>query len=221
MLRFGDTTALNRWTECADRLQRAPALPDDPADIDLLAQIARRNETALATLYQRYSRLVFILALRIVGDPALAEEVMQDTFLRCWNRVETYHARAGRVPSWLVGIARNRAIDMVRSRQYRARLHEQGNALTDQMPDATQRSMAEIGELAELRRCVAAALAELPPTQRRVMELACYRGLTQNEIAQEVGAPLGTIKTRTRAALHRLRTLLRPLNSDYLDGCEA
>lgn len=218
MLSFGGNAALNREREAADRPDGAPALPGDLTDVDLLAQVARRDEAALAALYQRYGGLIFALALRIVGDRTLAEEVMQDTFLRCWDRVETYHPRAGRVAPWLMGIARNRAIDTLRSRQHQARLREQGGALNDELPDANQRSMAE---LTELRQSVAAALAELPPAQRHVVELACYGGLTQTEIARELGAPLGTIKTRTRAALDRLRTLLRPLVSDSLDGGEA
>lgn len=189
----------------------------DVPDTALLARVADRDEAALTALYGRYGGLIFTLALRIVGERPLAEEVMQDTFLRCWDRIETYHPTAGTPVAWLMGIARNRAIDLLRSRQHQARLREQGHLPDDQRPPPDTRPSTDI---VELRQIVAVALAELPPAERQVVELACYGGLTQVEIARQLGAPLGTIKTRTRAALERLRTLLRPLISDPFDGGE-
>lgn len=216
MSRSGVDGVLGRRVDIGGR-ESAAARPDDLSDAALLAQVARRSEAALAALYTRYGGLIFTLALRIVGDRTLAEEVMQDTFLRCWDRVETYHPRAGHVAAWLMGIARNRAIDVLRGRQHQARLREQGGELDPQLPDPDQRPLAE---LAELRQSVAAALAELPAAQRHVVELARYGGLTQAEIARELGAPPGTVKAHTRAALECLRTLLLPLLSDTPDGGE-
>jgi RNA polymerase sigma-70 factor, ECF subfamily len=152
--------------------------------------------------------LVFTLALRIVGDPELAREVLQDTFLRSWDGRETYDPRKGRVAWWLMGIARNRAIDLLRSRSHQARLRER-----EAPPDARRALDAgsESGDAMGLRRAVTDALAELPTAQREAIELAYYRGFTQREIARELGQPLGTVKSRTRDAMERLRVVLRPL----------
>ena len=166
------------------------------------------DETALEALYARYGGLVFTLALRIVGDPELAREVLQDTFLRSWDGRETYDPRRGRFPWWLMGIARNRAVDLLRSRPHQVRLREQ-----ERLP-----SGAHAGEPAHpgtadavvLRRAVTDALERLSGAQREAIELAYYGGLTQAEIARHLGQPLGTIKSRTREAMERLRSLLEP-----------
>jgi RNA polymerase sigma-70 factor (ECF subfamily) len=179
---------------------------EPPTDLALLERIRDRDEAALLLLYDRYAGFVFTVALRIVGDRALAEEVMQDTFLRCWEGAATYRAASGRVVGWLVGIARNRAIDTLRSRQHQGRLREQHALL-----ETSATSAHDLDEAWALQQTVRDALASLPAAQRHVVELACYGGLTQVEIAQRLGEPLGTIKTRSRTALERLRQLLRPL----------
>src|SRR3989442_13804568 len=159
------------------------------------------DESALESLYARYGGLVYILALRIVGDPELAREVVQDTFLRSWE-----DARRGRVPWWLMGIARNRAIDLLRSRSHQARLRERTT-----LPPAISTALShDPAETVVARRAVLDALRELSEGQRRAIELAYYGGLTQTEIANELGEPLGTIKSRTREALERLRKVLGP-----------
>src|SRR5262249_44252451 len=155
-------------------------------------------EAALEALYRRYAGLVFTLALRIVGDPELAREVLQDTFLRCWDGRETYDAGRGRVPWWLIGITRNRAIDLLRSRSHHARLRER--APWSSVPRAGMSAVSESADTIALRRAVASALERLPAAQRQAIELAYYRGLTQAEIAHELGEPLGTVKSRTRDA---------------------
>jgi RNA polymerase sigma-70 factor (ECF subfamily) len=165
------------------------------------------EERGLELLYARYGGLVFTLALRIVGDPELAREVLQDTFLRCWEGSESFDAGRGRAPWWLMGIARNRAIDLLRSRPHQARLREReplaASSLEVPQPDAT--------DAFAMRHAVVNALQGLPVTQRQAIELAYYGGLSQTEIARELGAPLGTIKSRTREAMDRLRALLWPL----------
>jgi RNA polymerase sigma-70 factor (ECF subfamily) len=179
-----------------------------PSDLELLERVRRRDEEALAALYDRYGGLVFTVALRVLGDRDLAEEVMQDTFLRCWTGVETYRPERGHAAGWLMGIARNRAVDVLRSRQHQARLRER-IALPE--PDAPgEPAVPDQTEQIVTGQTVAAALGTLPASQRRVVELAYYGGLTQVEIARTLGEPLGTVKTRTRAALERLRELLRP-----------
>ena len=167
------------------------------------------DEAALEALYRRYAGLVFTLALRIVGDPELAREVLQDTFLRCWDGRETYDAGRGRVPWWLIGITRNRAIDLLRSRSHQARLRER--APLSSVPRAGMSAVSESADTIALRRAVASALERLPAAQRQAIELAYYRGLTQAEIAHELGEPLGTVKSRTRDAMERLRASLSSL----------
>jgi len=186
----------------------AGAGAEESADPELLSRMRLGDETALEALYARYGGLVFTLALRIVGDPELAREVLQDTFLRSWDGRETYDPRRGRVPWWLMGIARNRAVDLLRSRPHQARLREQ-----ERLP-----SGAHAGEPAHpgtadavvLRRAVTDALERLSGAQREAIELAYYGALTQAEIARHLGQPLGTIKSRTREAMERLRSLLEP-----------
>jgi RNA polymerase sigma-70 factor (ECF subfamily) len=177
------------------------------ADSELVRGMQVGEESALEVLYARYGGLIFTLALRIVGDPELAREVLQDTFLRCWDGREAYDPQRGRVPGWLMGIARNRAIDLLRSRPHQARLREReplvGLASEPVQPDATDSIM--------LRRAVVNALQALPIGQRQAIELAYYGGHTQVEIARELGEPLGTIKSRTRQAMELLRTALWPL----------
>lgn len=177
------------------------------ADPELLRQMQLGDESALEVLYARYGGLVFTLALRIVGDPELAREVLQDTLLRCWDGKEAYDPGRGRVPGWLMGIARNRAIDLLRSRPHQARLREReplaGLVSEPAQPGATDSAI--------LRRAVASALQGLPIGQRQAIELAYYGGHTQTEIARELGEPLGTIKSRTREAMERLRAVLWPL----------
>jgi RNA polymerase sigma-70 factor (ECF subfamily) len=179
-----------------------------PTDDELLRLIGRDDEAALVALYDRYAGYVCAVALRVLGDRELAEEVVQDTFLRCWHGVETYHPGRGRVVGWLVGIARNRAIDALRSRSHQARLRE-GAELADRPPSGGTGEPTAT-DLVLLRAEVAEALAALPVGQRQIIELAYYGGLSQSEIARALGEPLGTVKTRTRAAMDRLRLLLRP-----------
>ena len=176
------------------------------SDHALLCGIQNRDERALADLYDRYARLLFTLALRIVGDRAMAEEVLQDTFLRCWEAAAQYDVSRGRVAAWLMGVARNRAIDLLRSGPHQARLRE-GRPLATADP-LSDLMAPDLGDALSQRQCVAAALRQLPEAQRQAIELAYYGGLTQSEISRVQAEPIGTVKTRMRAALDRLRRLL-------------
>lgn len=190
--------------------------PPEPVDGELLRRMQLGEESGLELLYARYGGLVFTLALRIVGDPELAREVLQDTFLRCWDGSESFDARRGRVPWWLMGIARNRAIDLLRSRPHQARLREQ-EELTVGIGEPIQ---PDAMDTLTMRHAVVSALQGLPIAQRQAIELAYYGGLTQTEIAHELGTPLGTIKSRTREAMDRLRTLLWPLIEPQREASE-
>lgn len=179
-----------------------------PPDSELLERVRTLDEAALATLYDRYAGLVVTVALRVVGDREVAEEILQDTFLRCWNGAETYQPARGHVAGWLMGISRNRAIDVLRSRQHKSRQRER-TALPE-ADDPHQPGNPDETDAVVLRHTVATALATLPLNQRQVIELAYYGGLSQTEIAQRLGEPLGTVKSRTRNAMDRLRVLLGP-----------
>ena len=184
-------------------------------DEELFQRIRNRDESALVALYERYAGLVMALALRVAGDRELSEEIVQDTFLRCWNGADSYHPDRGRVLTWLMGVARNRAIDALRSKQHHSRLREQTD-LDSAPPAKGGIKDRDETEAVILRQVVAEAMHSLPAAQRRVIELAYYGGLTQAEIASRLGEPLGTVKTRTRMAMEKLRGLLRP----YFYGAE-
>lgn len=182
---------------------------EEPPDLELVRRMRLGDESALEALYARYGGLVYTLALRIVGDPELAREVLQDTFLGSWDGRETYDPDRGRVPWWLMGIARNRAVDLLRSRTHQARLREQAQ-LTAGMP-ASEAVNQGAENAVGFRRAVINALQGLSAGQRTAIELAYYGGLTQAEIARELHEPLGTVKSRTREAMERLRESLQPL----------
>ena len=175
----------------------------------LLARMLRHDEGALADLYDRHARVLFALALRIVGDRALAEEVLQDAFLQCWRHAVHYDPARGSVAAWLIGVTRNRAIDLLRSRQHRARVRE--NHFFTEPGDGRDADAGGREDIALLRQVVGTALDRLPYVQREAIELAYYGGLTQREIAARQGQPLGTVKTRMRSGLERLHEMLRPL----------
>jgi RNA polymerase sigma-70 factor (ECF subfamily) len=164
------------------------------------------DEAALEALYARYGGLLYTLALRIVGDRELAREVVQDTFLRSWDGRETYDEQRGRVPWWLMGIARNRAIDLLRSRSHQQRIRER--AAPREAPAAP---VGDLSDAVSERMTVLHALGTLSDAQRTTIELAYYQGLTQTEIAEQLGQPLGTVKSRIREAMERLRGLLAPV----------
>src|SRR5215813_2253159 len=135
---------------------------EKPVDLELLRQMRLGDESALEALYTRYGGLIFTLALRIVGDPELAREVLQDTFLRCWDGREAFDPERGRVPWWLMGIARNRAIDLLRSRSHQARIRERAAPV----PEISVTLSGDPADAVVARRAVVDALRELSDGQR-------------------------------------------------------
>lgn len=161
-------------------------------------------------LYERYGRLSFALAYRIVGDPSLAEEVVQDAFLQVWNRATTFdHARGGNVRGWLMTIVHHRSIDFRRRdldrKPTNVPLEDVENVLS--VPDVWGAVSASL-----TRDSMRAAVDTLPRDQRRAIELAFFDGLTHNEIAEQENAPLGTIKGRLRLGMRKLRLVLTEAN---------
>lgn len=181
-------------------------------DFALIALIARRDETALSTLYDRYSRLVFSLALRVVGERTLAEEITADAFVKVWRAASSFAEERGRVVAWLMSITRHRAIDELR----RLNVRPEGSAvdLNEAVSAGESDSMDDLVGARRQRELVRTALAALPPPQREALEMAYFGGLTQQEIADKTGQPLGTIKTRMRLGLQKLRDELLRLNVD-------
>jgi RNA polymerase sigma-70 factor (ECF subfamily) len=170
-------------------------------DKQLITEIKRRNQEAMLQLYQRYADLVYSIAYRVLDDPASAEECLQDVFLRVWQRIDQYDAERGAFATWLARIARNMAIDRLRQMARRVTVSEE--LLSDEM----QPAMAFLEAWADRDRAenVRAMIESLPAEQVQVIALSYYGGMTQAEIAEYLGIPLGTVKTRMRSALQKLR----------------
>ncbi|HEY0081893.1 MAG TPA: sigma-70 family RNA polymerase sigma factor [Pyrinomonadaceae bacterium] len=173
-------------------------------DTELLHAIARGDESALGALYDRYNSILLGLLLRILHSRVEAEDVLQEVFLQIWQRAANFDETRGRAFTWMVTLARSRAIDRLRSLQSRQRADD--TALRD-APEATG-DASEDAYHAEQRDIVRAALAEIPEEQRRALLLAYFEGMTQTEIAERLGQPLGTVKTRMRSGMSKLRDLL-------------
>jgi RNA polymerase sigma-70 factor (ECF subfamily) len=172
-------------------------------DVALLARMAAGDERALGELYDRHSRLLFGLILRILKDRHDAEEVLQEVFVRAWTRADSYSPPLGSPAGWLVGIARNGAIDRLRTNVVRLRAVEQ---VTPGPPVQTPETLAS---MSERQREIHTALASLPAEQRQLIECAYFEGLTQSELAARFTVPLGTVKARVRTGLLALRSLLQ------------
>jgi len=173
-------------------------LPDEA----LPALVARGDEQALAELYDRFGRVAYGIAVRVVRDASLAEDAVQDAFMTAWRTAAAFDPARGKASTWLLTLVHRRAVDVVRREERR-----RGDPLDD-APIASGDATDESVEVREERRRVQAALAQLPPDQREALELAYYGGLTQTELAERLGVPLGTIKSRMFTALSRLRDLL-------------
>jgi len=179
-----------------------------PPDTELMRRISRGEADALRELYARHGRLVYGLAWRIVADAEAAEEICQDVFLRAWEKAGTYQHEKAQVRTWLARIARNRAIDLLRrrgAREARARgaWEEMKSAALEAHPDP-----ATPVETDELRSRVSRAILSLPLEQRAALSLAFFQGQTHRQIAEATGEPLGTVKSRIRSAMLKLRDLL-------------
>jgi len=186
---------------------RNETTPERLSDEILAAQVAQGHSAALEALYDRYAPIVLGISVKVVGDPALAEDVLQETFWRVWKSAATYQSQRGTFTSWLFRIARNLAIDAYRRRNVRpqALYTEDGSdPILDEMPDPDV-DVAEQTQSLLRNRQMRHALASLPRVQRQVIEMAYFYGMTRQEIAESTGEALGTIHTRARLALQKLR----------------
>lgn len=183
---------------------------NDGEDAELIERVARGDRTAFGALYDRYSRPLYSIALRVLNDAREAEDIVHDVFVALWNKAGGFAAERGTAFGWCVALTRNRAIDRVRARRRRGELltqslpadlghDENRNGNTDSSDALWQKEKAAI---------VRQALESLPAEQRTALQLAYFGGLTQQEIAEQLSEPLGTVKARIRRGLFRLRELL-------------
>jgi RNA polymerase sigma-70 factor (ECF subfamily) len=180
-------------------------------DEELMDRLAGQDLLAFEVLYDRYGDLVYSVSLRIVGDTYVAEDVTQDVFLRVWRRPDQFDLHRGKFVTWLLSVARNRSIDHRRSQSRRMR-HEALPANEEEediLPSEDSRDDPALATvLSEERTAVRSALEVLPPEQKLAIQLAYFGGMTQQEIANRLGQPLGTVKTRMRLGMQKMRHAL-------------
>lgn len=174
----------------------AEARPDSP-DARLVSAIRSGDEQAMAQLYDRYSSIVYSVALRILGDVGAAEDILQDVFMQLWRNPMAFDASRGRLRAWLAVIARHRAIDTLRKRQPETDIAD--------VTVSVQPDMASEAERKHALEKIRTTLGMMAAAQRSVLEMAFFEGLTHSEIATRTGEPLGTVKTRIRSGLLTLR----------------
>jgi RNA polymerase sigma-70 factor, ECF subfamily len=184
-------------------------------DLTLVSALAKGDARALEAIYDRYSRGVYSLALRLLSDGPAAEEVVQETFLKLWRQPAAYQSNRGRLLPWLLGVAHHHAVDLLRRRQLEQRYratpppHANGDTLADMLDNlgltSSEGDPHTRAAAFEQRTAIHRALDGLPIEQRLPLELAYYKGLTQFEVATLLGLPLGTVKTRMRLGLQQLR----------------
>ena len=177
--------------------ERGAARPEVAQDMRLVARIRAGDQQAMSELYDRYARVVYAVALRVLQDNSAAEDVLQDIFLQLWRNPDAFDASRGSLAAWLAVVARHRAIDRLRKRKPEVDIEDCVIAGGPDLRDEIERSLVV--------EKVRAALTEMNPDQRYALELAYFQGLTHTEIAEKTGEPLGTIKTRIRSGLQQLR----------------
>lgn len=195
---------------------RGPA--PGPHDVDLVLRMAQGDEQALGQLYDRFGSVMYAVAFRVVGQQADAEEVVMEGFSQAWREAPRFDQARGSVAAWLTMMTRSRALDLVRSQSRRERITDTaareepaaGPAMSAGFPSPGATVLDD-----ERKKAVTAAMASLSPPQRQAIELAYYDGLSQSEIADRLKEPLGTIKTRMRLGMQKLREALRPY---YFEG---
>lgn len=194
--------------ESSDRSLRAAE------DRRLVARLVEGDQKALAELFDRYSSMLLALAMRVVGDHAEAEDVLQEVLLQAWRQADRYNPKRSSVSTWLVMMTRSRAIDRIRNRKVVDRTKAAAHREDPRTHESPVGAESVLHQERALR--VRAELAELPDEQRQVLELAFFSGMTQREIAAETGIPLGTVKTRTLLAMKKLRVALHEELGDLL-----
>lgn len=191
----------------------------DLRDEELVARLRRRDVGAFETLYDHYGNLVYSVSLRVLGNVEAAEDVVQEVFLRLWRKPQHYDTARGKFVTWLMSVTRNRAIDEQRKRGRRQRREAPSDPeLDDTLPGDESDDPAAAALLTDDRHAIRGALSSLPPEQRQAIELAYFGGYTQQEISNALGQPLGTVKTRIRLGMQKLRVALEERRSHERDA---
>lgn len=192
-------------------------LPSSDADRDCLQQAAAGSDRAVGLLYDKFGALLYAVAYRVTRDATEAEEAVAEAFAQAWRTARTFEATRGSVAAWLTMMCRSRALDIVRARVRRERATESAiRATPDNAPGmgAASDDPSRLVEQSERQRVVQAAMVLLSDVQRQAIELAYFEGLSHSEISARLGEPLGTVKTRVRLGMQKLRDALRPLMMD-------
>jgi RNA polymerase sigma-70 factor, ECF subfamily len=180
-------------------------MSQQPLDLECMERLRSGDPRALRELYDRYTSLLYPVALRIVGNPTDAEDAVQRCWVQAWQTAASYDPQRGPVAAWLLTMVRSRALDLARSTGSRRRAED---AAEQEPPSAPPDDPADSAERRALRESITQAMRQLSTDQRQVLEIAYFEGLSQSEVATRLGAPLGTVKSWTRQGLERLRELL-------------
>lgn len=178
-------------------------------DIRLLKRIAQRDSKSFHEFYQKYGGLIFTAISNVLNDHHDAEDVMQEVLVQIWNKAHLYESRKGKPLTWLTTMARNRAIDRIRSKQRRARLNDDFETEKKPLQLEFEASAEDLVHDKERQTILHSAVAKLTPDQREAIELAYFKGLTQAEVAEQLNEPLGTVKARIRRGVNRLEGLVK------------
>lgn len=189
---------------------RGLTLRSTPDEADMVRRLSEGDTEALREIYDRYSPYLFALLVRMLGSTAEAEEVLQEVFLTLWRASQRFDPKRGTFRAWLYTMTRRRALDLLRARTSRPHLGSEEDAASSPFPERCKETPEKEASDHERADAVKEALKQLPPKQREVLDLAYFRGLSQYEIAAHLGVPVGTIKSRVRDAMIRLRNALSP-----------
>jgi len=189
-------------------MSQAPDNDDRAIELELLARIAKRERAAFEELYTRYANILYATAMKFLKEDADAQDVVQDVFIQIWDKAKLYDPAKGKPLTWALTLTRNRSIDRIRAIQRRTRLRDDFEKETVMDESGGLREALSGVDASEKGQILRAAVGQLSPQQRRVIELAFFNGLTQSEIAEKLGEPLGTVKARARRGLMKLKELL-------------
>jgi len=191
-------------------MSQAPETDDRAIELDLLARVAKRERAAFEQLYARYSNILYAAAMKFLKQDADAQDVVQDVFIQIWDKAKLYDPTKGKPLTWALTMTRNRSIDRIRAIQRRTRLRDDFESETVADESAGVREALSEVDASEKSQILRDAVGRLSPEQRKVIELAFFGGLTQSEVADRLGEPLGTIKARARRGLMKLKEILGP-----------
>jgi RNA polymerase sigma-70 factor (ECF subfamily) len=188
-----------------------PEEDDRAVELELMARIVGRERAAFEELYTRYANILYATALKFLKTESDAQDVVQDVFIQIWDKAKLYDSTKGKPLTWALTLTRNRSIDRIRAIQRRSRLRDEfeHESAVDESTSVRE-ALSEV-DASEKAKILRQAVSQLSPQQRAVIEWAFFRGLTQNEIADQLGEPLGTVKARARRGLMKLKELLGPL----------